>query len=240
MNLKKILISALAAAVAVPVMSAASFAAEDTSAWQVAACAYDDSWDGWDFVTAEAGTLTLETTVGALREKGSISEENLGGVAVQVWGGAVGAKVEYTVTIGTAVSDSGTASFEQGSGNTAAIVGQYSTELTGGTYEFDDSDSVVVTVAAVEGDTDDEPSTGDEPATGDEPTTDDEPTTGDEPTTDDSSTTDKEPETSGDVNNESGSGTTADPDKTPATGVILLAAPAIAAAAGIALFRKRS
>ena len=236
MNLKKILISALAVAVAVPVMSAASFAAEDTSAWQVAACAYDDSWDGWDFVTAEAGTLTLETTVGALKEKIGVADDSFGGVAVQAFGGKVGEELEYTITIGNVVKESGKSAFSEENGNIAAIKTQYATALNWGTYEFSDDDAVVVTITPVGGV--DEPA--DDPAEPEDNTPDVTPDDGTEAgeATPDEPTSEPEPE-SAPAPDPAPSNGGAEADKNVGTGVVLFAAPAIAAAAGVVVFKKR-
>ena len=246
MNLKKILASVAAAAMAVSGMTVASFAV-DTSAWRVVACVYDGGWDGWKFVESEAGVLTLETTVADLKAKHSAAEGNLGGVAVQVWGGEVGEELEYTVTIGTAVNESGTAAFEKGSGDNSATVGQYSTALNGGAYEFADEDAVVVTVTPVGG-VDDEPATDDEPAEDpaepEDNTTD---VTSDDGTEDVGAAPDEtDPDRSAPVTDPDapanggtdGAGAT-EPKDNPGTGVVLFAAPAIAAAAGVVVFKKR-
>lgn len=158
MNLKKILAGAAAAALAATSLVMPASAAADTSTWVVAACAFTADWQGWKFIESEPDVLTLETTVGDLKAKDNIADDNFGGINVQSWGGPVGAEIEYTVTIGTAVSDSGKAAYEQGDGNTAAFLGQYQTSLAWGNYEFNDSDAIVVTIVPVDDGTD-EPET---------------------------------------------------------------------------------
>ena len=156
MNMKKIMAGVVASVMAVSTMSVASFAEDevDTSSWQISLVTMDTDWQAdWSGgIQSDSGVLTLTAKVSDVMEKSATATGKLAAVNIQVWNVPIDCVVEYTITIGDAVSEvNKKAKGEDNNYGGSYVVKQYNTA----DYDIaeDDTISVTISLPAAEGDT---------------------------------------------------------------------------------------